>query len=484
MYSFRYKQIIYFFFLILIPVSAVHAQSASPKATLKGWADENNLFIKDRAHNYGDFYYDRGLFRWYNHDMGPEYQNDLFAIRFTPFDDYEWYQADNGYRTSFGSVNTPDFAVFGSLKNRVPIHSSGDFTIEATQQEDYRAKRVLLTLGYDHQINDLHSLGIHHTISQRKTDIDASFFYRYGNQEKGFVTAEITLLDWFNNIASDLALHRKSDYEIRHVFSKKPFLYSLQLESPRIGIFRGEAVAAIQPRSTAKVNRKEAESEDFLLNDWVNYQAALIEFEWSGLTGGAIFQRTFARMKRHPAENSNYELDYGNRQLQKRWGFYLTYQWKNFGAEQWFWIERNRDHQIDHNPGAYRAQDPYATSRYPFDFNEVHRWNKTRVYYDPGDKGITAYLEHNGDWRDLSPGRDLADEFKAYNYRVYYDNQIESRNEKLTFSLGYRFSETFYFLMGASVDIDGDLVNGFDQQRGDGVVSRFDGGFARLYLSW
>ncbi|MEX2347517.1 MAG: hypothetical protein WD604_17970 [Balneolaceae bacterium] len=488
MHSFRYNQICCCFFLILIPLlwfsPAAKAQTDPPRATLKGWADYNNLFIKDRAHNTGGYYYDRGLFRWYTHEMGPEYDGDIFAMRFTLFDDYKWAQTENGYRTAFGSINTPDFSVIGSLKNQVDVSNKGFFTIEATQQEDRRAQRVLFNLGYTHRFNNLHRAGFKHTLSQRKTDIDATLFYRYGNRNRGTVTAEFTFLDWFNNIASDLALHRKSDYEVRHVYSKQPYLYSLQLESPRIGIFRGEAVASIQPQSTARVNRKDAAEEDFILHDWVNYQGALLEFALKGVTGGVIYQRTFAKMERGPAENSEYELDYGNRQLQTRWGFYGAYQWKKLGFEQWFWIERNRDQQIDHNPGAYRQQDPYAGSRYPFDFNEVHRWNKTRLYFDPGDKGLTAYLEHNGDWRDLAAGRDLADEFKAYNYRIYYDNHIETRNERFTFSLGYRFSENFYFLLGASIDIDGDVINGFDQQRGEGVVSRFDGGFTRMVLSW
>lgn len=460
------------------------AQSAASKATLKGWADRQNLFIKDRAHNYGGYYYDRGLFRWYTPPMDTEYQTDQFTLRPTLFEDYRWHQADNGYRTAFGSVNTPDFALIGFLKNRVSVSEKGDLFINAVQQEDYRAQRVLVTLGYNHAFGDLHTVGFSHTLSQRKTDIDASFFYRYGNSEHGSVTAEVTFLDWFNNIASDLALHRKSDFEIRHVYSKKPFLYSLFLESPQIGPLRGEAVVAFQPRSTAKVNRVDLPDEDYILDDWVNYQAALLEFDRDGFSAGLIYQRQFAKMKRQPAENSNFELDYGNRQVQQRGGLYLSYRWKSFGLEQWFWIERNRDQQFDNNPPAYRAQDPRAGNRYPFDFEEIHRWNKTRIFYDPAERGITIYLEHNGDWRDLGGDPGDTEEFDALNYRTYYFNHIMRRNERLTLSLGYRFSERFHFLMGASLDLDGDVINGFDQRRDEGVVSRFDGGFARVYLTW
>lgn len=471
-------------FLVCGFLSHLNAQSVSPKATIQGWADHQNLFIKDRAHNYGGYYYNRGLFRWHTPPMDTEYQTDNFTIQPTLFEDYRWQQTDNGYRTAFGSINTPDFALIGFLKNRVSLSEKGDITINATQQEDYRAQRVLFTLGYNHTFNDQHSAGFSHTLSQRKTDIDASFFYRYGNKEMGAITAEFTFLDWFNNIASDLALHRKSDYEIRHVYSKKPYLYSLLLESPQIGPFRGEIVAAFQPKSTAQVNRIDLPDEDYILTDWVNYQAALLEFHRSNFSAGVIYQRQFAKMKRQPAENSSYELDFGNRQLQQRAGFYMSYLWESFGLEQWFWIERNRDHQFDNNPSAYRAQDPRAGNRYPFDFEEIRRWNKTRIFYEPSNRGITVYLEHNGDWRDLGGDPGDTAEFDALNYRTYYFNHIMSRNERLTLSIGYRFSERFHFLMGTSLDLDGDIRNGFDQQRDEGVVSRFDGGFARLFLTW
>ncbi len=92
-------------FLVSSFLSHLNAQSVSPKATIKGWADYQNLFIKDRAHNYGGYYYNRGLFRWYTPPMDTEYQTDIFTIQPTLFEDYLWQQTDNGYRTAFGSIN-------------------------------------------------------------------------------------------------------------------------------------------------------------------------------------------------------------------------------------------------------------------------------------------------------------------------------------------------------------------------------------------
>lgn len=458
--------------------------TGSPKATLRGWEENLLLFIMDRSHNTGGTYYDRGLFRMYTHEMDPEYQTDLFTYRFSYFEDYQWYQASQAYRTNMGSINTPDFAISSILKNTISMGEKGLFSIQAHQQEDRRAQRLLFRIGYRHTLGDAHQIGFTQTLTQKKPDIDGTLYYRYGDSSSGYITAGLTLLDWFNNIVSDVAIHRKSDYDVRHIYSRQPFLYTLRLESPQLGIFRGEATAGVQTQSRATVNRREFPDEDYNLLEWTHYQGVLLEAEWYGVTAGVIFQRTFARMERSPAEDSEYELDFGNRQRTLRGGIYATWQWHGLGFEQWFWVERNNDTQFDDNPEAYLEQNPdIRRGRYPFFFKEVHRWNKSRIFYRHGNRGIRAYIEHNGDWRDIAY-EDENHPVRARDYRSYYHNQIVSRTERITLSLGYQFSQDFWFEFGASYDLDGDLVSGNDRILGNRVISRFDGGFGRIFLSW
>ncbi len=473
-------------FLLSFTVPATQAQSIdSPRATLKGWETNLNLFIKDRANNFGGVYYDRGLFRWSTPEMTPEYHIDLFTYGFTLFDDYEWFASNDGFRSMIGSLNTPEFAVNSRLKSHQTVSKNGTVAIDAFQQEDRQAKRSLFVIGYQYQFGENHLAGFSHTLGQKKTDLDATLFYQFGNTEIGFITTEITLLDWLNNTVTGLSEDRQSEFLIRHNYSKKPYLYVVRLESPQIGIFRGEATIGIQPRTEARVTRRELPDEDFIMEDWVNYQAALLEANYAGFTAGIIYQRTFARMQRDAAPGSNYLLDFGNRQIQQRGGAYIHYRWRDIGFEQWFFIERNRDQQFDNEPAAYRLQDPLAGSRYPFDFNEIRRWNKSRIFYQP-KTGFTAYLEHNGDWRDLGMDGETGDGriFEALNYRSYYTNQIVTRNERLTLGLGYRFTENFYLTLGASYDIDGDLKDGFNQNRVGASPARFDGGFGRIHFTW
>lgn len=486
----QHKRVTVLALIILFVCSSPSLLSAQfhdqPRATLSSWENHTGQFIKDRSNSFGGFYYNRGLFRVHTHEMTPEYRIDLFTYQFSYFDDFDWHQADNGFRSMVGSLNTPEFAVHSQLKSTQQVSENGTLLINGYQQEDRRARRSLFTLGYEYQTGERHRIGLSHTLGQKKTDLDATLYYQFGDKELGFITAEITLLDWMNNFVTGLSEDRQSEFEIHHRYSEKPYLYVLRAESPQMGIFRGEAVAGIQPMSQARVTRRDLPDEDFILRDWVNYQGALIEASYRGLTAGIIYQRTFAKMERFAAEDSDYPLEYGNRQQMQRGGVYATYRWNRFGIEQWFWIERNSDTQFDEAPAEYRAQDPNAGGRYPFDFNELRHWNKTKIFYKSPGNGLSVYLEHNGDWRDLAMDGETGDGrvFEALNYRSYYNNQIVSRNERLTLSFGYRFNENLWLSVGASYDIDGDLRDGFDQKREGISPARFDGGFGRLQFVW
>ena len=480
----------------LVPGSAT-AQNGEPKrATLKGWETNLRLFIKDRTNNLGGLAYDRGLFRFTTVPMDMEYQLDIFTYRHSYFDDYLWHNSGNGngFRSSIGSLNTARFAVNSQLRSRIELtgRSSLDFT--AYQQQDMRANRGLILLNYSHSLGSenqedaRHHLGMTHTLAEAKTDLDASFYYLYSNPGHGSITAEFTALDWANNFVSTLSEGRNNDFEIRQVYSRAPFLYTVRLESPQFGIFRGEAVAAFQPESRAERFRHELPNENYMVSDWANYQAALLEANYSNLTAGIIYQRTFARMEREPAPGSDYPFDYGNRQIQQRGGIYFTWNWRGLGIEQWFWTERNRDQQFDENPEVYAVQEPQfeefgsSPHRYPFDFNEVRRFNKTRIYYAPEDRLLSIYLEHNGDWRDL--GMDAHPTIPARYYRNYYPNHILERNERLTLGIGLSFSKQANLTLGASLDLDGDLLHGMGWERVDASRSYFDGGFGRLQIVW
>jgi len=431
-----------------------------------------------------DFYYDRGLFRMHTQDMTMEYELDLFTYGFSYFDDYHWINSENGFRSFIGSLNTPIFALRSEFKSRITVTDNSDLDILGYQQEDIRARRGLFILRYNYNFNNHHNIGIRHTLVNQKTDLDASFFYQYGNLDQGRITAEVTLLDWANNLVTGLSAERQAQFDILHTYTSRPNLFTLWLESPVIRRFRGEIVVGIQTHAQAEVTQTDLPDEGFLFDEWANYQAALFETHFTGGSAGIIYQRTFARMQREPGKDSLYELEYGNRQIQQRGGFFITYKRGDVGIEQWFWIERNRDQQFDNNPDAYVAQDPFIRlydtepHLYPFDYNEIRRFNKTRIFYEPEGRRLSAYLEHNGDWRTPSM------EDPSIGYRNYYPNHIVARNERLTLSINIHFTENAMLTVGSSLDLDGDRYSGFDTRRENAKPAVFDGGFGRFHIVW
>lgn len=88
------------------------------RATLMGWESNLRLFMKDRANNLGGISYDRGLFRMTTGPMDVEYQLDMFTYRHSYFEDYRWHNssAQNGFRSSVGSLDTSTFAVRSQLR--------------------------------------------------------------------------------------------------------------------------------------------------------------------------------------------------------------------------------------------------------------------------------------------------------------------------------------------------------------------------------
>ena len=480
--------ILFTLLLIFLPLSAAPLMSQNVSrdgATLSGWYNQLRLFSFDRSNNFGGFYYDRGLFRMHTPDMAPEYELDLFTYRSTPTGDYTWAQASNGFRSSVGSLNTLLFAVRSEFKHQLQIKNGDSFSIEAYQQKDLRTNRGLFVLGYRKVLYNDHSLQVNHTLGKYKTDLDATFRYIYQNKSHGQIAAEITVMDWANNIVSGLSESRRSEFETRHIYKNKPLYTSLSLKSPKVNRFRGELYVGIQKSFLAEVTVRNMPDQNYLLKESFSLRGALAEVHFPGGFAGIIYQHSVVRMSRKPAPDSAYELNYGNRQEVLKGGVYAVYRWKSFGVEQWLWIIRNSDNQYDNNPQAYIAQDPNVRNpdRYPFTFQELRTMNKSRVYYHPKNRAFGVYAEYNADWRD--PAFDNRSEtIAAFSYRSYYRTHINARNERLTAGIQFFFSDNAELTLGASIEIDRDRYTGFDIPRENFTPSKFDGGFGRLHIYW
>ncbi|NIT57276.1 MAG: hypothetical protein GWN00_13890, partial [Aliifodinibius sp.] len=87
----------------------------------------------------------------------------------------------------------------------INIDSKNIISIDGYHAENIRTNRFLFHLGYTRNLIGKHYLGVSHTLSQYKADLDATFFYRYGNFDDGMVKVSASILDWGSNVVQDLA---------------------------------------------------------------------------------------------------------------------------------------------------------------------------------------------------------------------------------------------------------------------------------------
>lgn len=460
--------------LAVFPVSGM-AQQSTQHVTLFGWEQRIRLFMLDRSHNFDGTHFNRGLFRENIRLLTPEHELDLMTYRFNLMDDYEWQLTENGFKTLMGSLNATDFATESYLKATHEFGDNHTVMIDGIQEENFRTSRFMVNLGYEYSFSGNHSVGFSHTVNKEKGDLDLSAYYRYGSFSNGMIKVGATLLDWGFNVTQRLARESENeynDYEFTAQYQKKPELFSVELVSPQAGNFRGELMAGLQTHL-----RKTVTPEDtlrFIDDEWAHYLGGLVEFQNHFITTGITYQRTFSKLMREPEPGSDYDPTFGNWQISNRYGFFaVSGITKNIRLEHWIWYEYNTDRL----QGPVIPQDLRA-----FDYVEKRVKIKSRAFYDPSEKGLRTGIEFHADYR-YPQGEKGNNRVRNRDYRLVYQN-VRNVNERMTFTIGYRFSPNFYVVGGISYDLDMDKISGFGVPRITGESTWFDGGFGRMYISW
>ena len=474
------NSVICIFVFFCLAGSYVQAQDSG---TLFKWEQRMRNFMLDRAHNYGGTHYNRGLFREHINEMSPEHNLDLITYRFSLLEDYRWELAQNAYRLSLGSLNATDFAIENAVKSRIPINDRNQISIEGHHEENIRANRFLFYLGYKRSLGDGHHLGFRHTLTREKADLDATIFYRYGSYTDGMLEVDVTFLDWGSDVVQRLAEDSRNkwnkSYEITHQYENAPELFTLRLTTPQQGRFKAELLGGLQSYSRKRVE-VHADTARFVDEEWAHYAGALVEYRHPHFTVGLTYKRTFSKLRRQPVQSSNYELDFGNRQITNQFGFYGVGRLGSFRLEQWLWYGSDFDRlQGQKVPGSLKNN---GFERIPFDYHEEPITVKSRLFYDPVQRGITTGLEFHAEY-SRPQGDKASNGVRSYDFRRTF-GIVRDYNARLTYTIGYQFGPHFYFLGGISYDLDGDDQTGRGTQKTIGDPTWFDGGFGRLSISW
>lgn len=482
--------------ICFISISGIPAyaqvKDSTAHATLLGWEGRTLRFMLDRSHNFGGTNYNRGLFRDNINLMSPEHETDLLTYRFTPIDEYNWIVSDEAYRLSFGSLNATDFAVENKIKSTYDINERNAFLIDGTHEENLRVNRFFFQLGYEHQFKGGHHVGGKHTFTNDKSDLDLTAYYRYGSFKEGMVYAGVTFLDWTGNVVQGLADESSNEfnemYDVTFKYNESPKLLNLKLISPVLGDFRAEIVAGLQTFYSKRVS-PEPDTLDFIDEEWAHYLGGLVEYQNKYFTAGVIYQRRFSRLRRQPASNSSFDLDFNNWQFSDRGGFFATGRLSDYNIrlEQWLWLERNVDRlqgkRVPDDLSPLDIEDiEFPSKRIPFDFVEKRLKLKSRLLYDKETKGMVLGLEFHADYRYPQGEKDQFG-VRNFAFRTVYPI-VRNKNERFTFTVGYRVNKNFHFIGGISYDLDKDKQSGIGRPRITGTPTWFDGGFGRISLRW
>lgn len=457
--------------------STAYGQAEPARGTLFNWEQHLRWMILDQYNSYDGPEFGHGLFRHTTRAMQTEHDLDLFTYQFTPFEQYLWhYSTNQRFRTYFGSLDLGLFAVNSEYRIMAESADNFSFPIHLQRTFDGRQDRAVLYSGVNYHITENHQIGLHHTLTEHKPDLDAIFRYQYGTMEGGFFSVDAGILDWTNRFIQRLSEQRDRDYTHRRVYHINPYYFSVTASTPVWRGFRAELLGGVLTQSEAERGSLRRPERRVVDRNRANYSGALIEYAGSNLTAGLTWQHTFNRFSRVSAstEASDY-VDYGNRQNQQILGAYLAVRRGNLHLQNWFSGGYFRDKRFDI---VEREEDLY-----PFDFEEHRYYMKNRLIRNPSDRGFIAGAEWNADYRDIFDEYFVEewDRYVAgYDYRSYYRYQIRPRNERVTIILGYRFSEQAMLKTGFSIDIDGDLEKATGDTRD--TPRRFDGGFFRIMI--
>ncbi len=438
--------------------------------TMLQWEDDLLVMVRGRHGSIGGLLYDRGVQRRYAPGMDHEYDLDIRSARFSREEDAQFFSAGSGIRTFTASIDKSHFATTTDVRHRLQLGDRHEVFFRGRQQEDRRAQRFLVEGGYAFEVLDHQYIGFTQTMASFKPDLDTELYYETRNPLIGQLRAGIVLLDAFNNTIIDGLGVDPALQDTLRSYSRSPRLMRVRWLSPQLGRMSMEAFVGLQPRSTATFTTHS--DPDFYLDQSERFGYGLIHavYDVGWLQAGIYIAAWRERLSFSADSSSTASRDYAIDQRETRYG--ARFRWLKPVSEHHS-IEmvidaavlRYRDHQTGRDFSG--ASVPEA-----FHLHEDRLEIEARVGWKPRETGLRATLRWLSDHRRYDEGIDVLE-------RHFLRFAQWTPNSRLSLLLGYDFLPTFRLEVGASFDVDGDGF--YTDGRG---LTRFDGGFGRVHLTW
>jgi hypothetical protein len=456
--------------LLLVAIASDARSQSTLSSPLDPWLQSLRIGMLDQRSGYGGLFSDRGSSPRYTPSMDHEYHIDLRSAGFDEWRVDGWHRRSNGVRSYAGSIHRSAFATTTDVRHLEQLTARQAFLFAVRQQDDLSARRLFLEVGYDINVTGRHVIGVRHTGGGFKPDLDAGLVYRADLRTAGFAQASVTFLDYANNFIYDvLGTDPALDDTVRS-YRRIPVLLEGRWHSPINIPIDIDIAGGLMLPAHADIERWPDPSFSMSTRHTMRYAAAALGYRTGWLKVGLAHRYSEEARAFSSAPGSTADRNHESRQRTH---------WSSVSAAGSWPAGRSHDLRVSLSANRLTYIDRQEGTRFsgssipePFRLEE-RRWeSSTRVDIIPIRRGLRGGIALLTDSRDYREGMDVFE-------RHYLTFRQWSPNQRFSLHAGHQVRPGAFIDVGVSIDIDGDDF--YTDGRG---MTRFDGGFGRLQVTW
>jgi hypothetical protein len=459
--------------VIVLALSFPARGVAQPTPWMLGFSEWQRMLhidLRDQRHGHGGLFSDRGSSARYTPRMDHEYHLDLRTAGFDTWWYDGWDARTNGFRSTAGSIDRSAFATTTDFRHRETIGARHAFAVEGRQQDDLSARRLFIEVSYHFNLTGRHTVGIGHSAGSFKPDLDLNVLYSGQLRRLGEVDAGLILLDYANNfIYNVLGVDPALDDTIRS-YTRPPVLLHARWRSPAEFPIALDVVAGVKPPSHASIERQSDSQFAMLERHAYRYAGAQVSTTFGPLIAGLRHRYVEESRAFQSPEGSSAERSYEARQRLHHTGIMTGAWWPLLSKHR---LRASAELALEiYQDGQTGSRFVGASVGRPFQLRERRIEGAIQLALIPQARGVRAGMGFYSDARSYSDGMDVL-EATYLLFRQWYPNH------RLSVHLGYQPRPGVFIEAGTSFDVDGDAF--YEDGRG---LTRFDGGFGRLQVTW
>lgn len=461
--------------LVIPPNSNYQVTGVYQHASLIGWALRSEMQMMNRSSNPYGLITDRGWMYNYTNKMFDEYVINQMTFSPTLGDDYMFYRSPNAVRFVAGDYDDLEVQTNSEIRLQVELMPKHIVSVWAFSEHNTVLNRGFMNFSYQYQFNENLKAGFRHTFGSSKMDLDVSLFGQFGNEQTGYVKADIALMDYLNDYTKDRVSTYNYISDTLRNYTILPVKFQVSAVSPTWKNLRGEFHGAYQTESDAIILSAYNRDDRYKYTHGGYFFGGLVEYAFPYVTLGSVYQYMYSSQARDTSGRF-VKLNYTAEQTEIRQGFYTIVNASQVTWDSWFWLVNYEEIQDGKEFGSVAEIDR------KFKHDEVRVLMHNRLILRPDYKGITIGFEHLADLRkkkisvpNMSENEIIPIGLDPMN--VAFPHAFHTNNNRIVLTLGYQYHPRAWIQIGYAFDLD------LDYHRVIGG-ERYDTAYLRMEYRW